>query len=127
MERFTVPHFLKEKIKTSEASLGILQSGSRKLRFKVEANERSSRNGWAIRLCVCRMKGWKRPAIGLRLFSVTRKISASPSDKEGLQPGTCHTSSEKQLLPIQVAMHLIFTKSSGYRIMSQLFLWNDFQ
>lgn len=111
----------KKKI-TLETSLGILQSGSRKLCFKVEANESSSCNRWDIRLSVCGVKGWREPAICLLLFSVTRKISVSPSDREGLQPGTCHTSSEKQLLPIQVTMHLIFTKSSGYRIMSQLFL-----
>lgn len=35
-------------MKTSEASLGIVQSGSRKLRFRVEANERSSCNRWDI-------------------------------------------------------------------------------
>lgn len=123
MERFTILHFLEEKIKTSEASLGILQSGSRKLHFKVEANERSCCNGWDIRLCVWGKKGWKKQAICLLLCSVAREMSPLPSDKESLQPRTCQTTSEKQLLDVQVTtMHLIFTKTSGYRIMSQLFL-----
>lgn len=108
MERFTVLHFLEEK-KISEASLGILQSGCRKLCFRVEATERSSCNRWDMRLCVCGGKRWRKQAICLLLFSVTRKMSTFPSDKEGLQPRTCHSSSEKQLLPIQVTMHLIFT------------------
>lgn len=93
----------KKKIKTSEASLGILQSGSRKLCFSVEANERSSCNRWDIRLYVCRGKGWrKKQAVCLLLLSVTRNISTLPSDREGLQPGTCNTASKKALLPIQV-------------------------
>lgn len=118
----------RKKIKTSEASLGTLQSGSRKLCFSVEANERSSCNQWDIRLYVCRVKGWrKKQAVCLLLLSVTRNISTLPSDREGLQAGTCNTASKKPLLPIQVTMHLIFTKSFGYRIMSPFFLWNDFE
>lgn len=111
----------RKKIKTSEASLGILQSGSRKSHFKVEANERSCCDGWDVRRGVCGRKGWRKQVVCLLLFSVTREMS--PSDKESLQPRTCQTTSEKQLLATQVTtMHLIFTKSSGYRTMSQLFL-----
>lgn len=88
MGRFTVLCFLEAKNKSFEASLGMLQSGRRKLHFKVEANERLSCNRWAIRLCL-RREGRQEQAICPLLFPVARKMSALPSDKEGLQPRPC--------------------------------------
>lgn len=84
---------------------------------------RSPCNGWDVKaLCL-----WKRQAICLLLFSVTRKISALQSDKGSLQPRTDHTRSQQQLLPAQVTCTWVSPESSLFRITRPLFLENGVQ
>ena len=113
------------KIKIFGGISGAFTIKKQKLFFKVKADESLSCSRRDVRFRVCRGKRWRQHSL-LSAALRHQKILTPPPDKKALHLGTSHAASEKQLLPIQVTAHGIFTVSPGYRVMSQAFLQNDF-